>query len=56
MFTFVVVALLFAYIAVVCTDAQIQTMIPLNKDSHSYHRGNAAAKTKVEFFIDLTCR
>jgi hypothetical protein len=31
------------------------SMIPLDKNSYAFHRGNLASKVNVEFFIDLTC-
>lgn len=33
----------------------IQTFIPLTQSGYAFHRGNTAALTTVEFFIDLTC-
>lgn len=36
-------------------SAQANTMIPLSKDGHAYHRGNTSSQTVVEYFIDLTC-
>ncbi len=36
-------------------SATANTMIPLTKDGHAYHRGNLSAKTVVEIFFDLTC-
>jgi protein-disulfide isomerase len=36
-------------------NAQAETMIPLSKDGHAFHRGNTSASTVVEFFIDLAC-
>eukprot|EP01031_Cornospumella_fuschlensis_P052703 gene52703-64399_t len=36
-------------------NAQVQTFIPLSKDGHAFHRGNTAALTTVEYFIDLSC-
>lgn len=39
----------------IVASAQANSMIPLSKDGHAYHRGNTSSETVVEFFIDLTC-
>jgi hypothetical protein len=36
-------------------SGEVSTMIPLATNGYGFHRGNSAAITTVEFFIDLTC-
>lgn len=36
-------------------NAEVETAIPLSKDGWAFHRGNLAALTTVDLYIDLTC-
>ena len=48
-------SVLFVLLRCQMATAQANSMIPLSKDGHAYHRGNTSALTTVEYFIDLTC-
>lgn len=51
---FVALCIVLVSLCKVC-NADVETMIPLSKDGHAYHRGNTSSLTVVEYFIDLTC-